>query len=240
MSFPFDVPFLELSRQRQCRILETLIFASDQVVTVAQLHAAFGGDSDTAHFASIVAERIADINAELEATDRPYRIVSIAGGWQFATLPEYGAVVATFLQRREQRRLSRAALEVLAIVAYKQPVTKSEVDAIRGVNSSEAISSLLERGLLTIAGRSEGVGKPLLYATTDEFLRTFGLRSLGDLPKPREIDELFRRRAEEFASEMEDLPAGGSRRLLDLLEQLVARAPEKRQSSSEGENAASG
>ncbi len=231
MTFPFDVPFLELSRQRQCRLLETLIFASDQVVTVAQLHAAFGGDSDAAHFASVVAERIADINAELEATDRPYRIVEIAGGWQFATLPDDGALVARFLERRLQRRLSRAALEVLAIVAYKQPVTKSEIDAVRGVNSGEVLATLLERGLLTIAGRSEGVGKPLLYATTDEFLRTFGLRSLSDLPKPREIDELFRRRAEEFTTSVEQMPVGGNRRLLELLEDLIARSPESDHSS---------
>ncbi|GIV55165.1 MAG: segregation and condensation protein B [Candidatus Kapaibacterium sp.] len=240
MNLPFDVPFVEFSRQRQCRIVEAVIFASDQVVTAEQLYAALGRGSQPEHFAALLADRIAEINRELEATDRPYRIVPIAGGWQFATLPEYGAVVATFLQRREQRRLSRAALEVLAIVAYKQPVTKSEIDAVRGVNSSEALATLLERGLIAIAGRGSGLGKPLLYATTEDFLRTFGLRSLEDLPKPREIDDLFRRRAEEFASEMEDLPAGGSRRLLELLEQLVARAPEKSQSSSEGENAASG
>ncbi|MCX7937626.1 MAG: SMC-Scp complex subunit ScpB [Chlorobi bacterium] len=222
MNLPFDLPFLELSRQRQCRILETLIFASDQPVTLAQLGSLFHC-SDEAELAAIVHQRIADINAELEATDRPYRIVAVAGGWQFATLPEYGALVAEYLQRKEQRRLSRAALEVLAIVAYKQPVTKSEIDAIRGVNSSEALATLLERGLLRIAGRSPTLGKPLLYETTDEFLRTFGLASLDDLPKPREIDELFRRRAEDFAQQMDTLPAGGMRRLLELFEQLTAR-----------------
>jgi segregation and condensation protein B len=234
MNLPFDVPFVELSRVRQCRVLETVIFASDQVVTAEQLYAALGEGSDREHFARLLEERIADINQELEATDRPYRIVAIAGGWQFATLPDYGALIADVLERRQQRRLSRAALEVLAIVAYKQPVTKSEIDAIRGVNSSETIAMLLERGLLTIVGRSATIGKPLLYGTTEEFLRVFGLVSLDVLPKPREIDELFRRRAEEFASQMESLPAGGTRRLLELLEQLSQSG--ERTSQTDGHN----
>jgi segregation and condensation protein B len=234
MNLPFDVPFVELSRVRQCRVLETVIFASDQVVTAEQLYAALGEGSDSEHFARLLEERIADINQELEATDRPYRIVAVAGGWQFATLPDYGALIADVLERRQQRRLSRAALEVLAIVAYKQPVTKSEIDAIRGVNSSETIAMLLERGLLTIVGRSATIGKPLLYGTTEEFLRVFGLASLDVLPKPREIDELFRRRAEEFASQMESLPAGGTRRLLELLEQLSQSG--ERTSQTDGHN----
>ncbi len=224
MRLPLDLPYGELSRQRQCRILEAIIFASDEPVTLDQLRTAFGIAPTDESFPQLIRERVADINLELEATDRPYRIVPIAGGWQFATLPEDGALLAEFFQRREQYRFSRAALEVLAIVAYKQPVMKSEVDAIRGVNSSEVIANLLERGLLRIAGRSNGIGKPLLYGTTDEFLRIFGLASLDDLPKPREIDELFRRKAEEFALEMEQLPAGGSRRLVELIEQLLERA----------------
>lgn len=224
MRLPCDLPFVELSRQRQCRILEVIIFASDEPVTLEQLRTALDIAMTDEGFPQLISERVADINLELEATDRPYRIVPIAGGWQFATLPEDGALLAEFFQRREQRRFSRAALEVLAIVAYKQPVTKGEVDAIRGVNSSEVIASLLERGLLRIAGRSSGIGKPLLYGTTGEFLRTFGLASLEDLPKPREIDELFRRKAEEFALEMEQLPSGGSRRLVELIEQLLKRS----------------
>lgn len=222
MKLPFSIPFEDLSRQRQCRIVETFVFASDQPVRLDQLRAALDVAADDEQFAALVAERIAEINAELEATDRPYRIVSVAGGWQFATLPEYGAMVAEFFQRTEQRRFSRAALEVLAIVAYKQPVTKSEIDAIRGVNSAETIATLLERGLITIAGRSATLGKPLLYATTDRFLQTFGLASLADLPKPREIDELFRRRAEEVARELGELPSGGTRRMLDLLETMIS------------------
>lgn len=233
MTLPFSIPFSELSRQRQCRIIETLIFASDQPVTVEQLRAAVCDEKLQENFTQLLEERIAAINAELEATDRPYRIVPIAGGWQFATVPEYGAMVGEFLQRKEQRRFSRAALEVLAIVAYKQPVTKSEIDAIRGVNSGEVITTLLERGLITIAGRSTGLGKPLLYATTDEFLRTFGLGALTDLPKLREIDEIFRRRAEEFATEIAELPAGGTRRLLGLVEQLMSATHSSQSSSDE-------
>ncbi|MCX7930770.1 MAG: SMC-Scp complex subunit ScpB [Chlorobi bacterium] len=232
MKLPFSLPFEDLSRQRQCRIVEAIIFASDQPVMLEQFRAALD-IANPEQLAELIGDRITEINAELEATDRPYRIVSIAGGWQFSTLPDYGAMVAEFFQRKEQRRFSRAALEVLAIIAYKQPVTKSEIDAIRGVNSAETIATLLERNLITIAGRSASLGKPLLYATTEQFLQTFGLGSLADLPKPREIDELFRSRAEEFARQMNQVPTGGARRMLDVLDQFLRPATDAPHPDSE-------
>lgn len=136
-------------------------------------------------------EIIEMLNEEYEAIARPFRIVEIAGGFQFATIREYGEFVGLLSKDRARRRLSQAALETLAIVAYRQPVTKPEVESIRGVNCDQVLLSLLERNLIAISGRADTVGKPLLYGTTDEFLRAFGLNSLSDLPKLRELEELM-------------------------------------------------
>jgi segregation and condensation protein B len=148
---------------------------------------------------------IAELNAELEATARAFRVVSLAReggkGFQFATNPEHGELLARLVKSKSKKRLSKAGLETLAIIAYRQPISKPEVEIIRGVSSSEIINRLLEKNLITIVGRSESVGKPLLYGTTDEFLRLFGLHSLADLPKPREIEELMAERADILETE---------------------------------------
>ncbi len=135
---------------------------------------------------------VEQLNAELEETTRPYRIVEIAGGYQFATRSEYAEYVSRLFKEKSRRRLSGASLESLAIIAYKQPVSKQDVENIRGVNCDEVLKSLLEKNLITITGRSESVGRPLLYGTTTEFLRHFGLHSVSDLPKPRELEELMK------------------------------------------------
>jgi segregation and condensation protein B len=138
---------------------------------------------------------IEQLNAQLEETVRPYRIVEIAGGYQFATRSEYAEYVSRLFKEKSRRRLSGASLETLAIIAYKQPVSKQDVENIRGVNCDEVLKSLLEKNLITITGRSESVGRPLLYGTTTEFLRHFGLHSVSDLPKPRELEELMKEEA---------------------------------------------
>jgi segregation and condensation protein B len=132
------------------------------------------------------------INARLVSGESPYHIVEIAGGYQFATKPDYAVFVSRLYKEKSRRRLSGAALETLAIIAYKQPVSKPDVENIRGVNCDEVLKSLLEKNLITITGRSESVGRPLLYGTTDDFLRHFGLPSVKDLPKPREIEEMMK------------------------------------------------
>ena len=137
-------------------------------------------------------ELVEEINEDLERTARPFRIVKIAGGFQFATTPQHGHLVQRLLKAKNRKRLTQAALETIAIVAYRQPITKAEVDAIRGVNAGEVVNSLVEKQLVAMVGRSESLGKPLLYGTTEEFLRIFGLNSLSDLPKLREIDDLLK------------------------------------------------
>lgn len=134
------------------------------------------------------------LNADYAASVRAFVIIEIAGGFQFATRKEYGLYVGRLAKDKSRRRLSQAALETLAIIAYRQPLSKPDIEAVRGVNCDEVLSSLMERGLATITGRAETVGRPLLYGTTDDFLRYFGLVSLKDLPRPREIDEMMEAR----------------------------------------------
>ena len=135
-------------------------------------------------------ELIEEINSELTGTGRPFIILLIAGGYQYATRNDYGELLARLVRSKIKKRLSQASLETLSIIAYKQPVSKPEVEQIRGVNSNEIMNALLEKGLIEIVGRKDVLGKPLLYGTTEEFLRVFGLYALEDLPKLRELDEI--------------------------------------------------
>lgn len=141
--------------------------------------------------ASQVAEIVEELNGDYEETLRSFRIRDVAGGYQFATLRDFGEYVALLSRDKSRRRLSPAALETLAIISYRQPVSKPEIEAIRGVNCDQVLVNLMEKNLVAITGRSEGVGRPLLYGTTEDFLRTFGLKGLGDLPKLRELEELM-------------------------------------------------
>lgn len=158
----------------------------------------------------VIRQSVELLNGEYDSTGRAFRIVEIAGGFQFATMPTLSIFVARLYKERSRRRLSSAALESLAIIAYKQPVSKADIENIRGVNCDEVLKSLLEKNLVTITGRAESVGRPLLYGTTDDFLRQFGLSSMRDLPKPREIEELLKEEAvkattlEEAANEFVD------------------------------------
>ncbi|MCC7437402.1 MAG: SMC-Scp complex subunit ScpB [Armatimonadetes bacterium] len=134
---------------------------------------------------------IEELNLEYDESGRAFRIVEVAGGFQYATIRDYGEWVAMLSKEKLRRRLSPAALETLAIIAYRQPVSKPEIEQIRGVNCDQVLLSLLEKNLVAITGRSEGVGRPLLYGTSDDFLRCFGLNNVADLPKLREIEELM-------------------------------------------------
>lgn len=192
------------SIDKQKSILEAVIFASEEPLTtagivkiIAETEAtsnAGNGSPQTVIDAAFIAQYVDDINQDLAASGRPYRIVNVAGGYQFATTTEYGEYVQRMLKSKSRKRLSQAALETLAIIAYRQPMSKPDIEAIRGVNSSEVVNALLEKELIEIAGRAETPGRPLLYSTTLEFLRIFGLKSHNDLPKLRELDELVERR----------------------------------------------
>ena len=175
-------------------IIEALIFASDEPIQGQEIIKAIkeiDGDEIQITLGNIE-ETIENLNKKYEFNENPYSIVKIANGYAFSTRPEYAKYVGYLSTEKSKRRLSQAALETLAIIAYKQPITKPEIEAIRGVNSDYMINTLLEKNLITIKGRSESVGRPLLYSTTDEFLKYFGLNTISDLPKPREIEEIMK------------------------------------------------
>jgi len=174
-------------------IIEALIFSSDEPLTNAEIIKAIKGidgeDSDIS--SDDINSAVDSLNQEYETSGRAVKIVKIAGGYLFATREEYAKYIGYLSSEKTKRRLSQAALETLAIIAYKQPITKPELESIRGVNSDYILATLLDKKLITISGRAETIGRPLLYTTTDEFLKYFGLNSLSDLPKPREIEEIM-------------------------------------------------
>lgn len=147
---------------------------------------------------------LASLQEDLNALDRSFQLIQIAGGYQLVTRPEYHRWAKELYKIISKTRLSKASLEALAIIAYKQPVTRAEVEAIRGVEVSDMIQTLLEKKMIRILGRAETPGRPLLYGTTAEFLSHFGLKDLSDLPKISEIQELTGDRpSPEFLKEME-------------------------------------
>jgi segregation and condensation protein B len=175
-------------------IIEALIFSSDEPISETELVRAIKGiDGEEIQVSDKeVAKCIEILNLIYEERNSAFQIIKIAGGYLFATRPEYAKYVGFLSSEKSKRRLSQAALETLAIIAYKQPVTKPELEIIRGVNSDYILNTLLEKSLVSITGRAETIGRPLLYGTTTEFLKYFGLDKLSDLPKPREIEEIMK------------------------------------------------
>jgi len=169
-------PDLPLARR-----VEALLIGSDRPLSEARLGALLGLPGKGV--AKRVQEAIAQLNAAYETTGRSFGIERLAGGWQVLTRPELGELLARLHEERQQSRLSQAALETLAIVAYRQPIIRAEIEAVRGVSSGEVLRGLLERRLVKIVGRAEEIGRPMLYGTTREFLKVFGLSSLDDLPE---------------------------------------------------------
>ena len=150
------------------------------------------------------------LGMKMEACIFGFEIVEIAGGFQLASRQEYSPWLRKYHRSSNQVRLSQAGLEVLAIVAFKQPVTRIDIDNIRGVNSGGVLHTLMELNMVRIVGRSEGIGKPMLFGTTREFLVLFGLKGLSDLPKPKELDELLAEgqhmaQARQLALELDEL-----------------------------------
>jgi segregation and condensation protein B len=177
--------------------IEALLFASDQPLPLSLLSETVETEPDR------VTEALQALGAACVERGAGVELREIAGGWMLVTTAEQADWVGRMLRGKRRMRLSRAALETMAIIAYKQPVTKSEVEAIRGVDSSAVLATLLERNLVTIRGRSKVVGRPLLYGTTPEFLDYFGLRDLSELPRPEELKALVAAREPEQLDMME-------------------------------------
>jgi segregation and condensation protein B len=170
----------------QKQVVEALIFASDVPLTEDKICSYVDGLN-----AKQVKEIIDELNSEYQAGKRAFFITRVAGGFQINTRKEFASWIKKMFKGRAKPKLSHAAMESLAIIAFKQPISRVEVDAIRGVHSGGVLKHLLERNLISITGRAAAVGKPLLYGTTSEFLRYFGINDISDLPKPKEIEEIM-------------------------------------------------
>lgn len=168
------------------RTIEALLFASNSPLSLGRLSSLTGIKSKKE-----IREAMEILGEFYTDTNRSFQIVEVAGGYQITTLPEFSETIAKLFKSRGKTRLSRPALETLAIIAYKQPVARMDIEAIRGVNCDGVLSTLMERELITITGRGEGVGRPYLYSTTNKFLEYLGLKDYRDLPDIDEIEKSF-------------------------------------------------
>lgn len=180
------------------RIVEAMLFAAERPLTVREMRTIFAEATDEdspsraeafrhVRDAQIVAA-LEELKIELQTQPRAFQLVEVAGGWRLVSRPEYAPWLKKLLDEARPHRLSQPALETLAIIALRQPISRADIAAIRGVEVDGVIKTLLERDLITIVGRNENaLGRPLLYGTTQRFLEHFGLRSLDDVPKADEL-----------------------------------------------------
>jgi len=178
---------------RLSSVIESLIFASPEPISWEKLSAIIQESEEELQLDQKVIERFVEqLNSRYEENDFAFRIERTGGGYTFATQPRYHPWLSIFQHENAYRRLSQPAIETLAIVAYRQPITKPEIDQIRGVDSGYILRQLLEKMLIKVSGRADSPGKPLLYKTTTYFLKHFGINSVDELPRPREIDEILK------------------------------------------------
>lgn len=180
---------LESSLQR---VTEALVFAADTPVPageIADVYADVTGEERPSD--RQIADAVDLLNEAYEESDRVFRIELWAEGYRMATVPGVAPFLKSYFSREQDQRLSRSLMETLAIVAYRQPVTKPEVDFVRGVDSGYAVNKLMEKGLLDVVGRSDSLGRPLIYGTTSFFLEQFGLKNVDELPDLREIEDIL-------------------------------------------------
>lgn len=165
--------------------VEALLFASERPLHVEEIKEALEGAAD----AGEIQELLNALKSDYETQNRGFRLMELAGGYQLVTDGRFAELLRRFYQSREKKRLSQASLETLSVIAYRQPVTRADIEFIRGVNVDGAVKTLLEKGLVRVAGRKEVPGRPMLYGTTTEFLEHFGLNSVKDLPALKEYTE---------------------------------------------------
>jgi segregation and condensation protein B len=182
-------------------IVEGILFASDEPLSEKDLHKIID-EVDVA--VKDISATIELLNDEYLKANRAFHLQEIAGGWQFTTTSAVKPWMIKLFAKKQSQRLSQRALETLSIVAYNQPITKVEIEEIRGVNSDGIMRSLLEKDLISVVGRQKSPGNPMLYATTRAFLQHFGLNSVKELPTLKEIEELLKDDAE-FRTEVKQL-----------------------------------
>ena len=163
-------------------IIEALLFASEKSISLEEICQVLEGEDK-----NTLKELIEELKGEYESQGRGFRLVKVAAGFQVCTRPDFAPWLAKLFRSRRISRFSKPALETLAIVAYRQPVTRAEVESIRGVNVEGVLRTLLEKGMVRIRGRKDSPGRPLIYGTTNRFLEYFGLNSLSELPRLEEL-----------------------------------------------------
>lgn len=168
--------------------LEALIFSSNQPISLAEIKNCVSESLGTSFNEEELKASIQKLVQKFQSPFHAIEIIEMAGGWQFVTKAAYHNTIGIYLKQHSNKRLSRSALETLSIIAYKQPVSKSELEKIRGVNCDYAIQKLMEKELVELNGRDEGPGRPLLYGTSPKFMDYFGLNSLSELPKLKEFE----------------------------------------------------
>ena len=172
-------------------IIEAILFASEEELSLKQIKDLLDLSKVPSTLREIE-ESINSLNTDYENNGTAFRIITIAGGFQFATLRDFAEYIGKMKSESQRKKLSQSALETLAIIAYKQPITRSEIEFIRGVNVDYIVNSLLEKDLIMIKGRATTPGRPILYGTTNNFLKLIGIDAIEDLPKLREINEILK------------------------------------------------
>lgn len=168
--------------------IESLIFATEQAISFDEIKTALQDTFRTPFENVVIEDGINDLIDKYNHEQFSMEIVEISGGYTFMSKGAFHLTISNYLKQITSKKLSRAAMETLAIVSYKQPISKTEIEIIRGVNCDYTVQKLLEKELIEIAGRSEGVGRPLLYGTTQKFFDYFGLRDMSDLPKIKDLE----------------------------------------------------
>lgn len=179
-------------------VIEALLFSSDKPLTIEQIKNVIENLDNTQ-----IRQILTELGSEYENSNRGIRLIEVAGGYRMATPPDLAPFLKKLYKQRRADKASKPALETLAIIAYKQPVTKMEIESLRNVNVDGVVASLLEKDLIRIAGRKNAPGRPIVYGTTKTFLEYFGLKSLDDLPKMDKFAEL--KPAEENKNEPEGI-----------------------------------
>ena len=169
--------------------IESIVFVSESPISFKEIKNCLETTFETKFKKPALEKAIEELKVKYQEEQFSFEFLEIAGGFQFLTKPAFHNSIGTLLRQNNKRRLSKAALETLSIIAYKQPVVKSEMEKIRGVSCDYSVQKLLEKELVAIVGRSDAPGRPLLYGTSEKFMDYFGLKSLADMPKPKDFKD---------------------------------------------------
>lgn len=208
-------------------IVEALIFSSDRPLSIKQIKDIINDEKVTSGLTvdmKKIEEAVRELMEQYSGDEYSYQLMEIAGGYRFATKKEYAVWLAKLNKEKLKRKLSQSALETLAIIAYNQPITRGEIEAIRGVNVDYIIGALLEKDLITLKGRAESIGRPMLYGITNTFLEYLGIASINDLPPLKAIEEIIK----------SGPPEGISQSDIDFFEEINLIRSKQENSENEG------